>query len=62
MILVNSFATLSGSEDYEAGVTPAEWERAVGYIEHVWGSGRFIRASIPGVPVDDAQLRDLARV
>ena len=35
MILVNSFATLSGSEDYEAGVTPAEWERAVGYIEHV---------------------------
>jgi len=62
LILVNSFATLSRSEDYEAGVTPAEWERAVGYIEHVWGSGRFIRASIPGVPVDDAQLRDLARV
>jgi class 3 adenylate cyclase len=61
LILVNSFATLSQSEDYEAGVTPAEYERMAGYIEHVWGSGRFLRASTPGVPVDDSQLRDLAR-
>jgi hypothetical protein len=62
LILINSFAALSRSEDYEAGVTPAEWERTVGYIEHVWGSGRFLRASMPDVRVDDAQLRDLARV
>jgi class 3 adenylate cyclase len=62
LILVNSFATLSRSQDYEAGVTPAESERMIGYIEHVWGSGRLLRAMIPGVPVDDAQLRDLARV
>ena len=62
LILVNSFATLSRSEDYEAGVTPGEWERWVGYIEHVWGSGRAFRALIPGVPVEDAQLRELARV
>jgi class 3 adenylate cyclase len=62
LILVNSFATLSRSDDYEAGVTPGEWERWVGYIEHVWGSGRALRASIPGVPVDDAQLRELARL
>jgi class 3 adenylate cyclase/pimeloyl-ACP methyl ester carboxylesterase len=62
LILINSFAALSRSEDYEAGVTPAEWERTVGYIEHVWGTGRFLRASMPDVRVDDAQLRDLARV
>jgi pimeloyl-ACP methyl ester carboxylesterase len=62
LILLNSFAALSRSEDYEAGVTPAEWERTVGYIEHVWGTGRFLRASMPDVRVDDAQLRDLARV
>jgi class 3 adenylate cyclase/pimeloyl-ACP methyl ester carboxylesterase len=61
LILVNSFATLSRSEDFEAGMTAAEYERMAGYIEHVWGSGRFSRALIPGVPVDDAQLRDLAR-
>jgi class 3 adenylate cyclase len=61
LILVNSFAALARSDGYEAGVTPAEWERLVGSIEHVWGSGRFTRSLMPDVPVDDAQLRDLAR-
>ena len=62
LILVNSFAAAARSEDYEAGVTPAEHERLAGYVEHVWGSGRFLRTSTPDDPVDDAQLRDLARV
>jgi class 3 adenylate cyclase/pimeloyl-ACP methyl ester carboxylesterase len=62
LILVNSFAALSRSEDYEAGMTPAEHERLVGGIERAWGSGRVLRAAIPGVPVNDAQLRDLARL
>jgi class 3 adenylate cyclase len=61
LILVNSFAALARSQNYEAGVTPEEYERMAGYAEHVWGSGRFSRTMIPGVPVDDAQLRDLAR-
>jgi class 3 adenylate cyclase len=61
LILVNSFATLRRSDDYEAGVTPTDYERLVGYIEHVWGSGRALRAMMPAVPVDDAGLRDLAR-
>jgi class 3 adenylate cyclase len=30
--------------------------------EHDWGSGRFLRALMPDVAVDDAQLRDLARI
>jgi class 3 adenylate cyclase len=62
LILVNSFATLSRSDDYEAGMTPAEFERLAEDIEHAWGSGRFLRATMPDDPVDDAQLRALARV
>jgi class 3 adenylate cyclase len=62
LILVNSFAAMARSKGYEAGATPAEYGRFIGYIEHVWGSGRALRTMIPGVPVDDAQLRDLARV
>jgi class 3 adenylate cyclase len=62
LILVNSFAALSRSEDYEAGVTPAEYEGFVDYLKDVWGSGRALRAWIPGVPVDDALLGDLARI
>src|SRR5262245_4636656 len=61
LILINSSATLARSEDYDAGATPEEYERFVGWAEHVWGSGRFLRASMPDVPIDDALLRDLAR-
>jgi class 3 adenylate cyclase len=61
LILVHSFAALSRSEDYEAGVTPAEYERMVGAIERDWGTGHFLRALMPDVPVDDARLRALAR-
>jgi class 3 adenylate cyclase len=62
VILVNSFAALSHSEDYEAGVAPADYERWVAYVEQVWGSGHFLRAAMRDVHVDDAQLRDLARI
>jgi class 3 adenylate cyclase len=61
LILVNSFAAVARSDDYDAGVAPEEYERLVEYFEHVWGSGRFLRAAMPDVPVDDALLRDLAR-
>jgi pimeloyl-ACP methyl ester carboxylesterase len=62
LILINSYATLSRSDDYEAGMTPVEFERLAEDIEHAWGSGRFLRATMPDDPVDDAQLRALARV
>jgi class 3 adenylate cyclase len=62
LILINSFATLSRSKDYDAGLTPEEYERRVAWVEHVWGSGRFLRGMMPDVPVDDARLRDLARI
>jgi class 3 adenylate cyclase len=62
LILLNTFATLSRSEGYAAGATPAEWELVVKHIEQDWGSGRFLRGMVPDVPVDDAQLRELARV
>jgi pimeloyl-ACP methyl ester carboxylesterase len=62
VILINSSAAIARSKDYEAGLTPAEYERVVGYyIEHVWGTGRFLRAVMPDVLVDDARLQDLAR-
>jgi class 3 adenylate cyclase len=62
LVLLNSFATMARSEDYDAGGTPEEYERIVGWAEHVWGSGRFARATMPDVAVDDAQLRDFARI
>jgi len=62
LILVNSFAAMVRSDDYEAGTTPEERERVIAWVEHVWGSGRSVRASMPDVHVDDAQLRELARI
>jgi hypothetical protein len=62
LILLNSFAALARSEDYGAGLMPEEYERFVGWAEHVWGSGRFLRTTMPDVHVDDAQLRQLARI
>jgi class 3 adenylate cyclase len=58
LILVNAFM---GSEAVDAGMTLEEHERYVGWVEHVWGTGRFLRSLMPDVPVDDALLRDLAR-
>jgi pimeloyl-ACP methyl ester carboxylesterase len=62
LILINSFPAIARSEDYDAGVTPEEHERFVGWVEHVWGSGRFLRGIMPDVPVDNELLRDLARM
>ena len=62
LILVNAFATLARSEDYDAGMTQEEHESLVQYVERVWGSGRFLRGLMPDVPLDDAQERDLARL
>jgi class 3 adenylate cyclase len=62
LILLNSFAATARYEDYEAGLTPEEFERLIAWIEQVWGSGRVLRASMPSVQVDDAQLRVLARI
>jgi pimeloyl-ACP methyl ester carboxylesterase len=62
LILVNSTAAMARSEGYDAGVTPEERERWVGWAEHVWGSGRVLRALMPDMAVDDAQLRALARI
>jgi class 3 adenylate cyclase len=62
LILINSSAAIARSKDYDAGLTPEEYERFIAWVEHVWGSGRALRAAIPDLAVDDAQLRDLARV
>jgi len=62
LILLNSFPTIARSEDYNAGLTPEEYERFVARVEKVWGSGRFLRAVMPDVPDDDERLRDLARI
>jgi class 3 adenylate cyclase len=62
LILINAFATLAHSEDYEAGVTAEEYESLVQYVEREWGTGRFLRGLMPDVPLDDAQIRDLARL
>jgi class 3 adenylate cyclase len=59
LILLNSFARAEDHRD--ARVSPEEVERYISWVERVWGTGRFLRATIPDVPVDDALLRDLAR-
>jgi class 3 adenylate cyclase len=61
LILLNSFAAVARSGNYAAGIPAEEYERFVEWVEHVWGSGRFLRAVMPDVPVDSAQLRDMAR-
>jgi class 3 adenylate cyclase len=61
LILLNSFAAVARSEHYEAGVTPEEHERGVAWVERVWGTGLFLRTTLPDVPVDNALLRDFAR-
>jgi class 3 adenylate cyclase len=59
LILLNSFAR---AEDHRhPRVSLEEVERYISWVERVWGTGRFLRATIPDVPVDDALLRDLAR-
>ncbi len=58
LILLNSF---TGSHDVDPNVSPEEFERYIGWVERVWGSGQFLRTTIADVPVDDALLRDLAR-
>jgi class 3 adenylate cyclase len=62
LILHNSAAAIARSQDYDAGITPEEHERRLAWVEHVWGSGRFLRAAMPDVAVDDAQPRELARL
>jgi class 3 adenylate cyclase len=61
LILINSVAAIARLEDYDAALQSEEYERFVESVEHVWGSGRFIRGLMPDVPVDHEQLRDLAR-
>jgi class 3 adenylate cyclase len=61
LILVDSFATIARSEDYDAGVTPEEYELFVGWVEQVWGTGRFLQGMMPDVPVDNELLREFAR-
>jgi class 3 adenylate cyclase/pimeloyl-ACP methyl ester carboxylesterase len=58
LILMNP---LSGSADVDARISDEEVERYSTWVERVWGSGRFLRATIPDVAVDDAMLRELAR-
>jgi class 3 adenylate cyclase len=62
LILLNSAAAIARSKDYDAGLTPEDWERLVGWIEHDWGSGSFLRTLMADVALDDTQLRDLARI
>ena len=61
LILLNTFAAGSGSEDSDAALRSEEHERLVESVVGSWGSGRFLRGLMPDVPVDDEQLRDLAR-
>jgi hypothetical protein len=62
LILINTFATIARHEDCDAGFWPEEYERLVEAAERDWGSGRYLRGLMPEVPVEDAQLRDLARI
>jgi class 3 adenylate cyclase len=62
LILVNTFARIARSDDYEIGATPEQYERVVEHIEEMWGTGRFLRGLMPDVRFDDAMQRDVARL
>jgi class 3 adenylate cyclase len=62
LVLVNTQAALAWSQDYPAGVKPELYERLLSYVEHVWGTGRFIEALAPGSSFDETQLRAAARL
>ena len=61
LIFVNTQAATAWSEDYPVGVKPEEFERWLVWLEHVWGTGRFVEALTPGLSIDEAQLRTAAR-
>jgi class 3 adenylate cyclase len=62
LVLINTFAASASSDDYEAGVPAETLERFVDHTERSWGTGRFLRALNPDVPIEAAQERDLARL
>jgi class 3 adenylate cyclase len=61
LILLNSTAAVARAEDYDIGITPEDFERSLEWVEQVWGTGLFLRATLPDVPVDNARLREFAR-
>ena len=44
LILMNTLAAAAWSEDYPAGVKSEDFERWIGWIQRVWGTGQFIAA------------------
>jgi len=62
LILVNTWATIARSDDYDFGASPEWYERVVENIEATWGTGRFLRGLMPDVQFDDAMQRDVARL
>jgi class 3 adenylate cyclase len=52
---------ITGANDVGARASPEEVERLIAWVERVWGTGRFLRSTIPDVPVDPAMLANLAR-
>ena len=62
LILVNTFAAVARSESYDAGLTAEEYERFVAHVKRDWGTGRVLRAFMPGFPINDVELREFARL
>jgi pimeloyl-ACP methyl ester carboxylesterase len=61
LVLLNTFATLAWSDDYQAGVRADDFERFVVRIERVWGTGAFLASTWASEEVDDVERRRLAR-
>jgi pimeloyl-ACP methyl ester carboxylesterase len=63
LVLINTFAAIARSDDYDAGRRPETLERLVDEVERRWGTGWFLQALNPdaGVPIDGQQA-DLARL
>src|SRR4029450_13158980 len=53
LVLLNTFATLAWSDDYQAGVRADDFERFVVRIERVWGTGAFLASTWASEEVDD---------
>jgi class 3 adenylate cyclase len=62
LILLNTFSATARPDDPDLALPSEKYEQLVAWVEQIWGSGRFLRGIMPDVPVDDGQLRDLARI
>jgi class 3 adenylate cyclase/alpha-beta hydrolase superfamily lysophospholipase len=61
LVLVNGQAAVAWSDDYDIGAKPDVFEAWVSWVEQNWGTGEFLRSTMPAEIVEQMDPRVLAR-